>query len=236
MSAAKRPVRLLLADDHAVLRSGLRLLLGTQRDMEVVGEAADGLDAARKAGELRPDVVLMDLSMPGPPSGDTIREVLRQSPESRVLVLTMHDDLAYLDAALAAGAAGYVVKKVADTELLSAIRAVHGGRMFVDLTRVVNLALDGSKSGAAGGARRPADRRPPPKGLSKREREVLGLLAQGHSKQQVADRIGVSVKTVETCRRRLSEKLGLKGRAALFRFASESGFLDLGEAPSPKKR
>ena len=181
MSAAKRPVRLLLADDHAVLRSGLRLLLGTQRDMEVVGEAAGGLDAARKAGELRPDVVLMDLSMPGPPSGDTICEVLRQSPESRVLVLTMHDDLADLDAALAAGAAGYVVKKVADTELLSAIRAVHGGRMFVDLTRVVNLALDGSKSGAAGGAsrpadRRPPDRRPPPKGLSKREREVLGLL------------------------------------------------------------
>lgn len=236
MSAAKPPVRLLIADDHAVLRSGLRLLLGTQRDMKVVGEAADGPDAARKAGELHPDVVLLDLSMPGPPSGDTIREVLRQSPASRVLVLTMHDDLAYRYAALAAGAAGYVVKKVADTELLSAIRAVHGGRMFVDRTRIVNLALDESKSRATDGARRRSERRPPPKNLSKREREVLGLLAQGHSNQQIADRIGLSVKTVETYRTRLSEKLGIRGRVALFRFASESGLLDDGEVGSPKKR
>ena len=141
----------------------------------------------------------------------------------------MHDDLAYLDSALSAGAAGYVVKKVADTELLSAIRAVHGGRMFVDLTRVVNLATEGSVP------RRAAERRQPPKGLSRREREVLGLLAQGHSNQQVADKIRLSVKTVETYRTRLSEKLGLRGRAALYRFAAESGFLETSR-PKPRKR
>jgi len=196
----------LIADDHAVLRAGLRMLLGAQTDMEVVGEAGDGTEAARKARELQPDVVLMDLTMPGPRSGDVIRQVLSAAPKTHVLILTMHDDPAYLASAMAAGAAGYVVKKVADSELVSAIRAVHGGRTFVDLTQ----SLDP----------------PSPKDLSRREREVLRLLAQGHSNQQIADRIRVSVKTVETHRTRLSVKLGLKGRAELYRFAVESGILD----------
>jgi two-component system response regulator NreC len=196
----------LIADDHAVLRAGLRMLLGAQTDMEVVGEAGDGTEASRKARELQPDVVLMDLTMPGPRSGDVIRQVLSAAPKTHVLILTMHDDPAYLASAMAAGAAGYVVKKVADSELVSAIRAVHGGRTFVDLTQ----SLDP----------------PSPKDLSRREREVLRLLAQGHSNQQIADRIRVSVKTVETHRTRLSVKLGLKGRAELYRFAVESGILD----------
>jgi two-component system response regulator NreC len=205
------PIRLLIADDHAVLRTGLRMLLEVQRDMAVAGEAGDGLEVVQKARELQPDVVLMDLTMPGPPSGDVIRQVLRACPKTRVLVLTMHDDPAYLASAMAAGAAGYVVKKVADSELLSAIRAVHGGRTFVDLTQ----SLD-TPSRAV---------RERPKALSRREREVLRLLAQGHSNQQIATQIKVSVKTVETHRTRLSEKLGLKGRAELYRFAVESGIL-----------
>src|SRR4029077_10626171 len=129
------PIRLVIADDHAVLRTGLRMLLDVQRDMAVVGEAGDGVEVLQKTRELQPDVVLMDLSMPGPNSGEVIRQVLQASPKTRVLVLTMHDHPAYLASAMAAGAAGYVVKKVADSELLSAIRAVHAGRSFVDLTQ-----------------------------------------------------------------------------------------------------
>ena len=204
------PIRLLVADDHAVLRAGLRMLFDVQRDMAVVGEAGNGVELLQHARELQPDVVLMDLTMPGPHSGEVIRQVLRACPKTRVLVLTMHDDPAYLASAMAAGAAGYVVKKVADSELVSAIRAVHAGRTFVDLTQSMGS---------------PAHADPRPNDLSRREREVLRLLAQGHSNQQVAARIRVSVKTVETYRTRLSAKLGLKGRAELYRFAVESGIL-----------
>jgi two-component system response regulator NreC len=194
------------------------MLLEVQRDMAVAGEAGDGTEVLQKTRELQPDVVLMDLTMPGMPSGEVIRQVLRASPKTRVLVLTMHDDPAYLASALAAGAAGYVVKKVADSELLSAIRAVHAGRTFVDLTQ----SLDTSSRAVPATGRTESER---PKDLSRREREVLRLLAQGYSNQQIATQIKVSVKTVETHRTRLSEKLGLKGRAELYRFAVESGIL-----------
>lgn len=213
------PIRVLIGDDHAILRSGLRMLLEGQGDMRVVGEASDGMEAIRRAGDLAPDVALMDLSMPGPPSGEVIRGVLKASPRTRVLILTMHDDSAYLTAALSAGAAGYVVKKVVDTELLSAIRAVYDGRTFVDLTRDSGPS---SRPTVAGG------RRSRPKALSEREREVLRFLAEGHSSREIADRIGISVKTAETYRTRLREKLGLKGRAELYRFALESGILQAG--------
>jgi two-component system response regulator NreC len=212
------PIRLLVADDHAVLRAGLRMLLEVQHDMSVAGEAGDGAEVLQKARDLQPDVVLMDLSMPGPHSGEVIRQVLRACPKTRVLVLTMHDDPAYLASAMAAGAAGYVVKKVADSELLSAIRAVHAGRTFVDLTQ----SLGSTPHPVASRARAKAER---PKDLSRREREVLRLLAQGYSNPQIATQIKVSVKTVETHRTRLSAKLGLKGRAELYRFAVESGIL-----------
>lgn len=195
------------------------MLLEAQNDMEVVGEVGDGWDVSPKARALQPDVVLMDLSMPGPHSGEVISQVLRACPQTRVLILTMHDDPAYLASAMAAGAAGYVVKKVADSELLLAIRAVHAGRTFVDLTQTLRPPRH-DLAGRAGAQRQR------PKELSRREREVLRLLAQGHSNQQIADQIRVSVKTVETHRTRLREKLGLKGRAELYRFAVESGILD----------
>ncbi|PYO91536.1 MAG: DNA-binding response regulator [Gemmatimonadetes bacterium] len=209
-------IRVLIADDHAVLRSGLRMLLEAQPDIEIAGEAGDGPQVVQRARELQPDVVLMDLTMPGPPSGEVIGQVLRAAPATRVLILTMHDDPAYLASALAAGAAGYVVKKVADSELLTAIRAVHAGRTFVDLTQTLTPPP----------GPRMSRRGKQPKELSRREREVLRLLAQGHSNQQVADQIRVSVKTVETYRTRLRVKLGLKERAELYRFAVESGLLN----------
>jgi len=210
------PIRVLIADDHAVLRSGLRMLLEAQPDIEIAGEAGDGPQVVQRARELQPDVVLMDLTMPGPPSGEVIGQVLRAAPATRVLILTMHDDPAYLASALAAGAAGYVVKKVANSELLIAIRAVHAGRTFVDLTQTLTPPPSQRKS----------RRGKQPTELSRREREVLRLLAQGHSNQQVADQIRVSVKTVETYRTRLRVKLGLKERAELYRFAVESGLLN----------
>lgn len=204
------------------------MLLSAQSDIDVVGEAADGVEVSRSARELRPDIVLLDLSMPGPRSGNVIRAVLRASPRTRVLILTMHDDAAYLRSALSAGAAGYLVKRAADSELLSAIRAVHAGRTFVDLTQTSGLAKLSLPGKLAG-------QRQPPKKLSRREREVLRLLAQGNSNQQIAEKFRLSVKTVETYRARLSEKLGLKGRAELYRFAAESGILDT-ESVAPRGR
>ena len=218
------PIRVLIADDHSVLRSGLRLLLNAQSDITVVGEAADGVEVCERAQDLRPDVVLLDLSMPGPQSGNVIRDVQGICPATRILVLTMHDDAGYLRAALAAGAAGYLVKKAADTELISAIRAVHAGRTFVDLTSTRDRTLATSTE--------PGGHFQAPKNLSRREGEVLRLIAQGNSNQQIADLIRVSVKTVETYRARLSDKLGLKGRSDLYRFASESGLLDAEQAAS----
>ena len=219
-------IRVLIADDHAVLRAGLKLLIGAQSDMEVVGEAAGGRETVRSAQATAPDVVLLDLSMPGGRSTQTIKQLMQVAPSSRVLVLTMHDDPAHLQAALLAGAAGYIVKKAADVELLTAIRAVHHGRTFVDLTRpgeqvrgpeVRHVSRD---SPAAGQPRR----------LSRREAEVLRLLAQGHTNQEAADDLAVSVKTIETHRKRLCDKLGLKSRAQLFRFAVEVGLLEVDAA------
>lgn len=206
-----------IADDHAVLRAGLKLLIGAEPDMEVVGEAGDGAETVRGTRATAPDVVLLDLSMPGARATQTIAELVRLGPSPRVLVLTMHDDQASMQAALQAGASGYIVKKAADVELLTAIRAVHRGRTFVDLTRPGehpprNVSRDSPTAGQ-------------PRPLSPREAEVLRLLAQGHTNQEAADHLAVSVKTIETHRKRLSEKLGLKSRSQLFRFAVEVGLL-----------
>ena len=220
-------IRVLIADDHAVLRAGLRMLIDAQADMKVVGEAADGAETVSQARALDSDVVLLDLSMPGPRGTVTIERLVRLDPSPRILVLTMHDDPSYLRSALQAGASGYIVKKAADVELLTAIRVVHRGGTFVNLTRPGEAELGHEvrvprDSPAAG----------QPKPLSRREAEVLRLLAQGHTNQEAADRLAVSIKTIETHRKRLGDKLGLKSRAELFRFAVESGLLDPNAAPS----
>jgi two-component system, NarL family, response regulator NreC len=207
-------IRILIADDHAILRSGLKMLIAAQPDMEVVAEAADGAEALRLAIESRPDVALVDLTMPGPPSSLVIQEIVRRAQPARVLVLTMHDDPAYMQSSMMAGATGYVVKRAADAELLTALRAVHRGRTFVDLTR--KAGMENSPAASHPGRTTP---------LSPRETQVLQLLAQGHTNQEAADMLGVSVKTVETYRSRLGEKLGLRSRASLFRFAVEAGLL-----------
>jgi two-component system, NarL family, response regulator NreC len=209
-------IRVFIVDDHAVLRAGLRMLLGAQADMEVCGEAASGAEAIAKAPQANPNIVTLDLSLPGGSGLKMIAKLRSACPQARVLVLTMHDDPAYLRAALAAGCSGYVVKTAADVELLTAIRAVHGGRTFVDMAvSEGNLLVSPLKK--AGDAQT---------ALSEREREVLQFLAQGHTNQAIADRLHLSVKTVETYRSRIGEKLGLKTRADLVRYALELGLLE----------
>ena len=214
-------IRVLVVDDHAVLRAGLRMLIRAQADMDVVAEAADGDEAVRKATEARPDVVLMDLSMPGTGGIRAIERLRQDCPASRVLVLTMHDVPVYLRSALAAGASGYVVKSAADSELLSAIRGVHRGRTVLDPELAASALQNTLGRRPAGGPAGP---------LSPREREVLDLIAQGYTNQQIADRFGLSVKTIETHRSRLVEKLGLRSRAELVRYALDSGLFPGGDA------
>ena len=216
-------IRILLADDHAVLRTGLRMLISSQRDLEVVGEASDGDEAVRKATALRPDVALVDISMPGSGGIKAIERIRQAVPATRVLVLTMHDVPAYLRASLAAGASGYVVKRSADSDLLAAIRDVHRGRTVLD------PSLSARATHGTLRRRGSVDSTAPAALLSQREREVLELVAQGFTNQQIADHLGLSVKTVETYRARLVEKLGLQSRAELVRYALDSGLFG-GEA------
>src|SRR5580704_631449 len=186
----------MIADDHAILRSGLRLLVNAQADMEVVSEAPDGELAVRAASETRPDVTLMDLTMPRTGGMRALQEIVRNCRETRVLVLTMHDDSAYLRSVLAAGASGYVLKRSVDAELLAAIRAVHRGGTFVDPAMAGSFVKD--MLGANNRSK---------KVLSDRELQVLTLVARGYSSQQIAKQIFLSVKTVETYRSRFADKL-----------------------------
>ena len=217
-------IRILLADDHAVLRAGLRMLIGSQRDLEVVGEASDGDEAVRKAAALRPDVALVDITMPGSGGIKAIERIRQAAPATRVLVLTMHDVPAYLRAALAAGASG-TSSSGPRTRSFSPPSATctAAGRCWIPRSRrsVVQGGL--RRRGAAG--------TDPAAPLSQREREVLELVAQGYTNQQIADHLGLSVKTVETYRARLVEKLGLQSRAELVRYALDSGLFG-GEASS----
>ena len=213
---APRRIRILLADDHTVLRSGLRALLSAQADLEVAGEAADGGEALRLAQTIKPDVVVMDIGMPGVSGIDATARIRRELPATKVLILSMHDDQGYLRQALRAGASGYVLKKAADTELLAAIRAAARGEVFLDPSLAKGFVED---------VVLPKAQEPDIPMLSDREREVLHLLARGHTNQQVADRLCIGVKSVETYKARLMEKLGLKGRAELVRYALTHGLL-----------
>lgn len=222
-------VRILIADDHGVLRAGLKVLLNAESDMEVVGEASDGLEAMAKARELCPDVILLDVTMPGTGGLQAIRHIRKVSPASKILILSMHDDESYLREALRAGASGYALKKAADSELLSAIRAVNRGEIFLDpsLTKILVSELISSESRQGRDKEEGEAHR-----LSDREREVLRLLAQGYTSQQVADMLFLSLKTVETYKARVMNKLGLRSRAQLVRYALQVGLLSPDIDPS----
>jgi two-component system response regulator NreC len=220
MAARKSKIRVMIADDHAILRAGLRLLVNAQADMEVVSEAPDGEQAVQAVRETNPDVALMDLTMPRTGGMRALQEIVRTCQGTRVLVLTMHDDPAYLRSVLAAGASGYVLKRSVDAELLAAIRAVHRGGTFVDPSLADVLVQDlFAKKDVKTRRTRPINI------LSDRELQVLQLVARGYSSQQIAKQILVGVKTVETYRSRLVQKLGLRTRSDVVRFAVQMGLL-----------
>ncbi|MBI4509537.1 MAG: response regulator transcription factor [Deltaproteobacteria bacterium] len=214
-------IRVFIVDDHAVLRAGLRMLINAHKDMEVVGEAEDGAQAQARILETKPAVAVTDLTMSGISGIHLITRIRETCPETRVLVLTMHGEPGYLRAALGAGAAGYLVKNSADTDLITAIRVVAKGHAFIDRVFERNLLQEPTLP------KRAVNHRDPMSVLSERELQVLVLVAQGHTNQQVADQLSVSVKTVETYRSRLIEKLELRTRAELVQFAMDTGLLSL---------
>jgi DNA-binding NarL/FixJ family response regulator len=212
-------IRVLLVDDHAVLRAGIRMLLDAEPGMHVVGEAGSGEEGVRLAEELRPDVVVMDLSMPGMHGLEATRRIVAAGLPSRVLVLTVHAEAEYLMPVLDAGAAGYVTKHSADRELVEAIRVVARGDVFLypGAVRVLAQSLRASA--------RPEPHEDRLALLSAREREVLALTAEGFSSTEIGGRLTLSHKTVETYRQRLMDKLNLHHRSELVRFALDRGLL-----------
>jgi two-component system response regulator NreC len=212
-------VRILLADDHAVLRSGLRLLLTNTNEYEVVGEASSGIETLSLAEQLQPDLILLDLSMPALGGLEALPTLRKLVPSTRILILTMHDDPQYLRQALKHGASGYVLKKAADAELLSAMRSVLRGEVYVhpSMTRILlEDMLPTSQS---------AENEDIWRSLSEREQEVLKMVALGHTSAEIAEQLNLSAKTVETYRARGMEKLGLRTRAALVKFTLQEGLI-----------
>ena len=210
-------LNVLLADDHAVVREGLKRLIEAQPDMKVVGEAADGREAVDKAMRLCPEIAVIDVSMGELNGAEATRLLLQACPGAKVLALTVHEDKSYLRELLDAGASGYVLKRAAADELVRAIRAVASGGVYVD-PRVAGKLLRTFAEPHASPGNRNAD-------LSERETAVMRLIAQGYTNKEIAAQLGVSVKTVETYKARSMEKLGLRSRVDIVRLATERGWL-----------
>jgi two-component system response regulator NreC len=213
-----RRVTLLLADDHAVVRSGLRLLLQAEDDLEVVAEAATADDALRYVRAHRPDVLVLDLNMPGRPSLEVIPEIRAQAPQTAIVVLTMQEDPGFAREALRAGALGYVLKEAADEELLQAVRLAAAGDTYLNPRLGARLAAAPSTPSG------------PPDDLSEREVEVLRLIALGHTNTEIAFQLYLSVRTIESHRAHIQQKLRRTTRAELVQYALEHGFVDVGSS------
>ncbi len=211
-------IRILIVDDHAIVRAGIHALLQLHHDFDIVGEAADAAEALGQVQALNPDVVLMDIGLPGMDGLAATHAILNVAPQTRVLILTQHENREYIVPALRAGSAGYVLKRAPDDTLIKAIRAVYQGETYLD-PRVGDVLADDVRRQAHGGLPDPFD------SLTEREREVLILLAQGNTYQQVADTLFISVKTVDFHRSNLMRKLGVSNRTELVRFAVQRGLL-----------
>ncbi len=212
-------IRVLLADDHRLVRAGLRMLLGTQPDIEVVGEAGDGEETVVEVQRLRPDVVLMDLAMPKGGGLDATKRISASGLPVRVLILTAQAEAQYLLPVLRAGGSGYLLKDAADEELVEAIRAIHRGEAYLPPSAASLLVRDYMHRMGESEPRDAFEQ------LSPREREVLRITAEGYDAREIGERLFLSPKTVETYRRRAMEKLGLQSRAELVRYALKHGLL-----------
>ncbi len=212
------PIRILIADDHGVVRAGLRALLNAQPDLQVVGESATGEETLRLASTLHPDVVLLDLSMPDMSGIEVTRRLRATLPETRVLILTLHEDERLLREAVQGGAAGYIIKRAVEDELINAVRVVWRGDLYVHPAMTRALLKDLTPSPPTG--------MHPVEPLTPRDIEVLRLIAQGYTNREAADALGISVRTVESHRANIMDKLGLRGRAELVRYAREHGLFE----------
>jgi two-component system response regulator NreC len=217
---ASQKIRVLLADDHTILRAGLRMMLDAQPDIEVVGEASDGRQALAEAQRLQPDVVLMDITMPEMNGIEATRQVKRALDSTRVLILTMHENEEYLFQVLRAGASGYILKEAASTELISAIRIVWAGRFYMSPSAQSMMVGDYLQRVRSG------EERDSYSALTEREREILKLVAEGHTNNQIAERLFISPKTVDTHRTHIMDKLNLHSRAELVKYAMRRGLLE----------
>jgi DNA-binding NarL/FixJ family response regulator len=207
-------LRVLIADDHGIVRSGVKLLLDRQPDIEVVAEAEDGVEAVEKVIEHRPDVAVLDVSMPRMTGLQATHEIKQQVPDTQVLILSMHDDERYLFEALRAGAAGYVLKRAADQDLVDAVRAAGRGEPFLTASAQQTLI------------RNFLDRGEQPTELSPREQEVVKLIAEAHTNKEIAEILHLSEKTVESHRARVLQKLGMRDRVELVRYAIRQGLVE----------
>ncbi|MGX1567778.1 response regulator [Streptomyces sp. NPDC055506] len=213
------PTRILLADDHALVRRGVRLILDAEPDLTVVAEADDGAEAVARAREHRPDLAVLDIAMPRLTGLQAARELSRTCPETRILILTMYDNEQFFFEALGAGASGYVLKSVADRDLVEACRATMRGEPFLYPGAVDALVRDYLDRAREGGT-------PPSRAITDREEEILKLVAEGHTSQQIAELLVISPKTVERHRANLLQKLGLKDRLELTRYAIRVGLIE----------
>ena len=214
-------IRILVADDHTLFRQGVKTLIGVEQDMEVVGEACNGTEAADKATELRPDVVLMDIGMPGPSSFEVTRQIKRNRPDTKVLFLTMYDDEDYLVESMEVGANGYVLKDSPAAQLVSAVRDVHRGGSFLS-PRMLSQLVDDFRTRI-----KSADRLPRFATLTPREKEVLKMLAEGNSVKEVACQLNLSVKTVEAHKFNLMRKLDIHNKAQLVQYAIQKKIIKI---------
>lgn len=215
---SRSSIRILLADDHAILRSGLKALLNMEPDLEVVGEASNGREAVQLAKQLNPDIIVMDISMPEMDGLQAAEEIHQLGLPCRIVMLTVHADEDYLFQTLRMGASGYVLKSSADTELIDAIRTAHRGEVFLYPSAVKKL-LGEYLRGESGEGRKERDV------LTTREREVLKLTAEGYTNNEIAEKLVISPKTVDTYRQRIMEKLNLHRRSELVRYALDKGLL-----------
>jgi two-component system response regulator NreC len=213
-------IHVLIVDDHTILRAGLRMLLNAHPDIEVVGEASDGNQAVVSAQRLQPDVILMDIAMPECNGIEATRQIKRLTPETRVLVLTMHENEEYLFQMLRAGASGYILKEAADTELINAIRIVYSGRFYLSPSAQSIMVGDYLQRVRTG------EERDSYSALTEREREILKLVAEGYTNNQIAERLTISPKTVDTHRTHIMDKLNLHSRAELVKYAIRRGLLE----------